>query len=165
MNSPTSNNMTVQFQHIAGILNVDALLGKTCPRVDSPEELAPPSVSPLGLQTDDRHLCLPPQQPVTTILKLPPGPSSLSNRCIPTKVATSGPIITPLPWKVIPQVFRKLQSDREQRALLISPYWPTQFWWAQLLNQAHGPPLCTQISGTKTFAAWILSGIITPPRV
>lgn len=63
------------------------------------------------------------------------------------------------PWKLIPQVLRKLQLDRTREVTLITPMWPTQFWFPMLLRMKQlSPPIVWQTN------RWSLIGWHLSPR-
>jgi hypothetical protein len=38
------------------------------------------------------------------------------------------------PWRLIPQVLRKIQQDKTKEVTLITPFWTSQFWFPMLLK-------------------------------
>lgn len=61
------------------------------------------------------------------------------------------------PWKLIPQVLRRFQQQKVQEAILVTPFWPTQYWYPMILQMTRTKPLLFQISKTWRLAAWKLS--------
>ena len=62
------------------------------------------------------------------------------------------------PWKLIPRVIQKFKQDRVQEAVLVTPFWPTQFWWPMVMRHSRHRPLVLPISKRFQLTAWKLSG-------
>ena len=70
-------------------------------------------------------------------------------------MAYEGPLPTP-PWKLIPQVLKKINQDRVQDSVMVTPTWSTQFLWPMVLKRNKMEPL---VFNLKNFSvtAWRLS--------
>lgn len=62
------------------------------------------------------------------------------------------------PWKLIPRVIHHLQFHQVTEAVLVTPHWPSQFWYPMILRRIVAPPLHFRISRTVHLTAWQLSG-------
>jgi hypothetical protein len=67
------------------------------------------------------------------------------------------------PWKLIPKVLRKLQLEQVKEAVLVTPLWPTQFWWPMILQMTHKKfqPIVLPLNHKFQLIAWKLSPITT----
>lgn len=61
------------------------------------------------------------------------------------------------PWKLVPQVLRMFKKQKVKEAILVTPFWPTQYWYPMILKMTKRKPLIFQISKTWRLAAWKLS--------
>ncbi|KAI8330202.1 hypothetical protein BC941DRAFT_456889 [Chlamydoabsidia padenii] len=122
------------------------------------QELIPFHLPELEISPQDRWICDQVEQQATGVLELPPGSRSSGDRCIPTDLATDGALSVPS-LEVTTSSHSETSSRQGQERLVISPLWPTQFWWPQLVTQALGPPLKLHLSKHEHLAAWMLSGM------
>ena len=60
------------------------------------------------------------------------------------------------PWRFVPQVLHKLQQDAVQDAILVTPTWPSQFWWPMVLQWKRGRPLHLTSARTGNLTVWLL---------
>lgn len=63
------------------------------------------------------------------------------------------------PWKLIPRVIQKIKQQKIHQAVLVTPFWPSQFWFPMILKLKHlDYPIIMKSSTTKFYlAAWLLS--------
>jgi hypothetical protein len=61
------------------------------------------------------------------------------------------------PWKLIPRVLRTLQIQKVREAIMVTPFWTTQFWYPSVMKMATEKPLLLQINKSIILAAWKLS--------
>lgn len=62
------------------------------------------------------------------------------------------------PQKLIPKVLQKMKRDRTREAVLVTPNWPTQFWYPTILQMRHlATPIVWHISNKWQLIAWQLS--------
>ncbi|KAG1246026.1 hypothetical protein G6F68_014809 [Rhizopus microsporus] len=62
------------------------------------------------------------------------------------------------PWKLIPQVLKKIKEQKLKEVVLITPMWPSQYWFPIILKMKHRQyPLVWQVNKKWTLAAWRLS--------
>ncbi|KAG1253809.1 hypothetical protein G6F68_011153 [Rhizopus microsporus] len=62
------------------------------------------------------------------------------------------------PWKMIPQVLKLIKQQRLTRVVLVTPLWPSQFWFPMILNMKHlNPPIIWKVNKKWSLAAWLLS--------
>ncbi|KAG1186716.1 hypothetical protein G6F70_009599 [Rhizopus microsporus] len=62
------------------------------------------------------------------------------------------------PWKLIPQVLKKINQDRVQDCVMVTPTWPTQYWWPMVLKRNKAQPLVFNLKKNFSVTVWRLSG-------
>lgn len=159
-----ASNMTVLFHHIPGILNVDA------DRLSRHKPTHEWTLPKIWLKRIARHWHFRPtidafasrtNHRLPTFWSYRPDPQASATNAFLQPWPKTGLYLHP-PWALIPKVIQHLRTHRVKKAILITPCWPTQFWWPQVMMQTLTPPLHLSISKNKTFTAWMLSGTITP---
>lgn len=154
-------NLQVQYQHIAGVKNIDA------------DKLSRRQFNPLYEAT------IP--QTVFHLLQKKWGPfrvdafAARENTQLPTYWSFRADPLSaeidafqqnwkrpdlycfPL-WKLIPHVLHKIKRDQTPKIVLITPYWTAQHWWPTLQRiRRLSQPIKFQLN-QWTMTAWLLSG-------
>jgi hypothetical protein len=62
------------------------------------------------------------------------------------------------PWQLIPQVIQQIKLQKIHQTVLVTPFWPSQFWFPMILKMKHlDNPMIMKISKKFPLAAWRLS--------
>lgn len=61
------------------------------------------------------------------------------------------------PWNLIPKVLHQFRQQRVAEAILVTPWWTTQFWFPMILQLTNESPILMPINRKWTLAAWRLS--------
>ncbi|KAG1320249.1 hypothetical protein G6F62_011422 [Rhizopus arrhizus] len=135
------HNIKVIYQHIPGVLNTQAGQTEssqtTILRISHSKTDVQHDPTAMG-QTKDRCLCSEAQLSTTNLLDANLRPSS-SSGCNETTLAQEG-------------------GQRLTRVVLVTPLWPSQFWFPMILNMKHlNPPIIWKMNKKWSLAAWLLS--------
>lgn len=62
------------------------------------------------------------------------------------------------PWKLIPRVLKKIKEQKLKEVVLVTPMWPTQYWYPMILQMKHlTNPITWQLNRRWSLTAWRLS--------
>lgn len=70
------------------------------------------------------------------------------------------------PWRLIPRVLKQVKEQRLKRVVLVTPLWPSQFWYPMILKMKHiASPIIWKLNNKWSLAAWLLSTTTGSPMV
>lgn len=124
-------------------------------RMDPLKEMISIHITTMG-KNENRYI---PNGNQRTPLDLPEPVSGLrgsSYECFQPKWPSAWLYLYP-PWRLIPSVLCKFKEDRLKRVVLITPNWPTQFWWPLILQHVKTAPIPIRLNKTRYPTTWILS--------
>lgn len=65
------------------------------------------------------------------------------------------------PWKLIPRVLKKIKQQKLTDVVLVTPLWPSQYWYPMILQMKHrADPIIWKVNQRWSLAAWRLSTTI-----
>lgn len=153
-------HLKVIYQHIQGIKNTsaDRLSRKQVPLYEQtiPRKMFQMISKQWGLMKIDAFAAAHNHQ-LKRYWSLHPDPMAEAQDALHQKWLKKGMYLN-LPWKLIPQVLRQIKVQKLQQAVLVTPFWPSQFWFPMILKMKHlDNPIIMKTSKKFYLAAWILS--------
>lgn len=154
------HNIQVQYQHVQGVKNVraDFLSRRKKPLYEwklprrffkmIQAQWGPLKLDAFATRENTR---------LPRFWSLQPDPQAEALDAFKQKWIKTGMYLHP-PWKLIPKVIRKIQEDQVKSAVLVTPNWPSQFWWPLVLHRSQAAPLTFQLNKQWSLTAWLLSG-------
>jgi hypothetical protein len=156
----SKHNITVSFQHIRGIHNTvaDRLSRTQLPWYEQklPTKLFKRIEGRWGRRKIDAFAAAHNHQ-TKIYWSLVPDPQAAAVNAFHQRWPANGLYLYP-PWMLIPQVLRKLRTDRVKEAILVTPFWTTQFWFPMVQQLAKDEPMLLRLSSRLTLSVWRLSG-------
>jgi ribonuclease HI len=156
----SKHNITVSFQHIRGIHNTvaDRLSRTQLPWYEQklPTKLFKRIEGRWGRRKIDAFAAAHNHQ-TKIYWSLVPDPQAAAVNAFHQRWPANGLYLYP-PWMLIPQVLRTLRTDRVKEAILVTPFWTTQFWFPMVQQLAKDEPMLLRLSSRLTLSVWRLSG-------
>ena len=153
-------NITISYHHIPGVQNVaaDELSRRKRPLYEGafPKKYFAKIEEKWGKRLIDAFATRL-NNKVETFWSRFPDPAASATDAFQQPWPQKGLYLHP-PWKLIPRTLQYFQAQRLREAILVTPYWPTQFWFPMILRLASRPPLIFKIRRNLSLAAWRLSG-------
>lgn len=152
-------NIHVMYQHIPGILNTqaDQLSRRKNPLYEStfPKKMFNQIQQQWGPLKIDAFAARHNNQ-LPTYWSLTPDPIAAAMDAMRQTWLPKGMYLYP-PWKLIPQVLKKIHEQRLKQAVLVTSWWSSQFWFPMILRMKHMQhPIIWKINQKWSLAAWRL---------
>lgn len=153
-------HLTVIYQHIQGVKNVEAdrLSRQKIPLYERAlpswifKELQQ-SWGPLTLDTFATRQ----NKKVRKYYSYLPDPEAIAIDAFQQRWPKTGSYCYP-PWKLIPRVLELIKAQKLKQVVLVTPWWPSQFWYPMILQMRHLAAPVTYQHQSVHLVAWRLSG-------
>jgi hypothetical protein len=154
------HRLQVIYQHVPGILNTEAdrlsRLKKPLYESSIPRRMFNKIQQTWGRLKIDAFAARHNHQ-LPNYWSLTPDPSAKAIDAFQQAWLKKGMFLYP-PWKLIPKVLKMIQTQKLKEANLVTPLWPSQYWYPMILRMKHlDQPIIQKIGRKWYLAAWRLS--------